>query len=266
MTKKLYAFLAFCITIPGASFSNETFYKNITLERLIDKSDVIALVEKSDKPVTSEKVSIGIGYPPFIKTIHHFKVIKVLFKKPGFKTADASAINVVMAHYSADLDIHTKYHKNKLSKSPIYESYQEQSIDSMKDQQFIIFVKQHFIVTGYFEKKIVPVKGMLEWTVENSYEIAAHMESVIKQLKLKVNNKIGDAITDEYSIDDIPVTAEDFAAFLKALREMPNTWFCAETNMGGITGYDAVDTRGVVYHYRTYSESGNNRCTIKRKK
>ena len=262
----IFIICAFHVTVPIALFSNQTFYEKVTLKNLIDQSDLIAVVEKTERNVTMEKVSIGVLYPPFIKQTHHFKVIEVLFKRPECDADTGSMINVVMAQYISKLDIHTRYHKNKLSKSPIYESYQQLPVDTLNDPRFILFAKRHYTIKGYFKKETVPVKGTLEWTVENSYEILSNRERIAYYVKqgTRQDNTIGEEKTARYSINDAPVAADEFNAFLKTLREVRGTWFCAETNKGGTTGYDAVDTRGAVYQYRVYSESGNNRCTIKR--
>lgn len=74
-----------------------------------------------------------------------------------------------------------------------------------------------------------------------------------------------DAIKTEYTINDKKVTKEEFDDFLKSLKEIQHTWFCVETAKGGITGYDAQDKDGIVYEYRAVSESGNSKCSIKKK-
>jgi hypothetical protein len=59
-----------------------------------------------------------------------------------------------------------------------------------------------------------------------------------------------------FFIEDKPVSKNEFDKFLATLKENPNTWFCAETNKGGRTGYDASDIEGVVYEVRFISEEG----------
>jgi hypothetical protein len=83
-----------------------------------------------------------------------------------------------------------------------------------------------------------------------------------KKINIKDKNKMEKSI---YTIDDKEVTKEIFDAFLAGLKEVPHTWFCAETDKGGITGYDGADEHGVVYEYRAISEPGNNKCSIRKK-
>ncbi|HEY1406263.1 MAG TPA: hypothetical protein VF857_06625 [Spirochaetota bacterium] len=67
---------------------------------------------------------------------------------------------------------------------------------------------------------------------------------------------------DEYQINGTSVSLDDFKKFLSTLKEIDQTWFCAETNHGGITGYDARDDKGKVYHCRFESISGKSRQSI----
>jgi hypothetical protein len=56
---------------------------------------------------------------------------------------------------------------------------------------------------------------------------------------------------DTYLINEKTVSKKQFEKFLATLKEVPGTWFCAETNVGGTTGYDAADKHGVLYLYRS---------------
>jgi ABC-type oligopeptide transport system substrate-binding subunit len=69
----------------------------------------------------------------------------------------------------------------------------------------------------------------------------------------------------EYRINGRVVEAKEFDAFRSALKEDTGTWFCAETTNGGITGYDAVDAKGVVYVCRFVSEDGLTKASITKK-
>lgn len=69
----------------------------------------------------------------------------------------------------------------------------------------------------------------------------------------------------EYSIDGKAVGAEDFKKKFDALKEVPGTWFCAETKNGGVTGYDMKDKSGNVYEFRAVSEPGSNRSVLVKK-
>jgi hypothetical protein len=67
---------------------------------------------------------------------------------------------------------------------------------------------------------------------------------------------------DKYLINNKSVSRKEFETFLATLKEVPGTWFCAETNKGGVTGYDALDSKGVVYRYRSESSPDGARNTL----
>ncbi len=69
----------------------------------------------------------------------------------------------------------------------------------------------------------------------------------------------------EYSIDGKAVSADVFKKEFDGMKEVPGTWFCAETKQGGITGYDMKDSLGKVYSFRAVSEPGMNRNSLSRK-
>lgn len=69
-----------------------------------------------------------------------------------------------------------------------------------------------------------------------------------------------------YSIEGMPVSRLEFEVFLKSLREIEGTWFCAETSEGGITGYDARDWRFARYEYRSESRRDGSVISIRKKR
>ncbi len=87
----------------------------------------------------------------------------------------------------------------------------------------------------------------------------------VKKTKNKKVNNMEESSKEEYRINDQIVTQEEFINFLNTLKEIQGTWFCAETKMGGSTGYDAKDKDGNIYEYRSNSEPGNYKSTITRK-
>jgi hypothetical protein len=70
---------------------------------------------------------------------------------------------------------------------------------------------------------------------------------------------------DRYLINEKSVSKKEFDKFLTTLKEVPGTWFCAETNVGGTTGYDAADNHGVLYMYKseTNADGTVNSITLK---
>jgi hypothetical protein len=77
---------------------------------------------------------------------------------------------------------------------------------------------------------------------------------------------LGVDLGETYTIDDVAVSADEFNRLLKSLKEVPHTWFCAETSTGGMTGYDARDKKGVVYEFRAKSDNGKGTTTLRKKR
>jgi len=70
---------------------------------------------------------------------------------------------------------------------------------------------------------------------------------------------------DVYIINNNEVNKEEFDKFLKTLKEIENTWYCAELKDGGETGYDAADPNGIVYQVRFRSSMNGSRNSIIKK-
>lgn len=70
----------------------------------------------------------------------------------------------------------------------------------------------------------------------------------------------------QFTINGKKVEEKYFNHFLSKLKEMKNTWFCAETNTGGITGSEVKDKKGNIYIYRFESITGQNISSLIRKK
>lgn len=73
------------------------------------------------------------------------------------------------------------------------------------------------------------------------------------------------AIDPELIIDGESVNKIKFHEFLKSLKEVEGTWYCAETKNGGRTGYDARDKDCTVYTVVFTSESGVSKSIIHKK-
>jgi hypothetical protein len=78
-------------------------------------------------------------------------------------------------------------------------------------------------------------------------------------------DKVISAMT--YKIDGKTVTEKKFNGFLKSLKQIDGSWYCAETSAGGITGYDAKGLFGARYQYQVSSSSvpDQNEATITKK-
>ena len=72
-------------------------------------------------------------------------------------------------------------------------------------------------------------------------------------------------VKSEYFIEDKPVSAQKFNAFLGQLKEVPNTWSCAETTKGGIVTYEVQGKDNTIYYYECENGSGSSKKVIKKK-
>jgi hypothetical protein len=91
------------------------------------------------------------------------------------------------------------------------------------------------------------------------------MSFAAKTTQLTLAVMVSEKINAPYSIDNKEVSKEEFERFLANLKELYNTWFCAETSTGGTTGYDATDQHGVIYEFQATSDSGKNTNTLRKK-
>jgi hypothetical protein len=64
-------------------------------------------------------------------------------------------------------------------------------------------------------------------------------------------------------IDGKVVSRAEFDRLFSTLKESGG-WFCAETDTGGRTGWDAVDPRGVAYHYVATTDGGQDTWELQR--
>jgi hypothetical protein len=68
-----------------------------------------------------------------------------------------------------------------------------------------------------------------------------------------------------YFIEGKEVAQKEFDARLKSVKEIEQTWFCAETPDGGINGYDGKDANGVVYEFRNTVDQKASRSSLEKK-
>jgi hypothetical protein len=69
-----------------------------------------------------------------------------------------------------------------------------------------------------------------------------------------------------YSINNKTVSEKEFNKFKDSLKEIKGTWFCAETNTGGTTGYDAKNNFGTIYEIRFTTDDKVNSNSIQERK
>lgn len=87
-----------------------------------------------------------------------------------------------------------------------------------------------------------------------------------RTVKFRVERQENAKSIQENFINGKKVSDKEFQSFLKTLKEIPHTWFCAKTSGGGRTGFDGKDERGIVYRYRSVSENGKQINSITSKK
>jgi hypothetical protein len=68
-----------------------------------------------------------------------------------------------------------------------------------------------------------------------------------------------------WEINGRSVTRAEFERFLGTLREVPGTWYCAETTTGGETGHHALDSAGNLYEYQAVTDDSGDRSTLRRR-
>jgi len=91
-----------------------------------------------------------------------------------------------------------------------------------------------------------------------------HINCQSKNNKLNKDLKLMEK-KDIYIINNNEVSKEEFDNFLKTLKEIEKTWFCAEMKDGGLTGYDASYTNGIVYEVRCKSNMNGSRNSVNKK-
>ncbi|TPN84742.1 hypothetical protein [Aquimarina algicola] len=65
----------------------------------------------------------------------------------------------------------------------------------------------------------------------------------------------------KYYINNVRVTKKKFDKKLVKMVDIKD-WFCVDTNIGGITGYNCRDKSGQEYIYKCITESKNNKCIL----
>ena len=87
-----------------------------------------------------------------------------------------------------------------------------------------------------------------------------------RTVKFRVEKQENAKPIQENFINGKKVSDEEFQSFLKTLKEIPDTWFCAKTSRGGRTGFNGKDETGNIYEYRSVSENEKQINSITSKK
>ena len=150
---------------------NEIFLETIPLSDLIQSSPIILVIT----PQGSDHHHISIApdgkedpdkYPPFIKTVYHFKVLEILKNEPCIDIP--KTITVPEANWDIELGQHELQYLEDMTESPCIEAYSS-SIDNI-EQAGIIFLQDELTDDG---------AAGFEFAMESAYESAAMKDNVM---------------------------------------------------------------------------------------
>ncbi len=118
--------------LPTAS-ANQTHYHEVTLEEVLARSTLILVARRASPATTVELVDITppgqkkdpAKYPPYRRTVLHFVPQRALHPA-GVKGLPRTCA-VLPADDGSQLDLHRRYHVEKVSKSPIYAHYESKT-------------------------------------------------------------------------------------------------------------------------------------------
>ncbi|MEW5740019.1 MAG: hypothetical protein AB1938_13890 [Myxococcota bacterium] len=116
--------LAVLVVLLGAreALTSES-HDEISLEDVVRRSTVIAVVEPATPPTKESKVPIGGKHPPYERTQHRLVVKEVLSNRAGTKLPVGKTIEVDVGDYDTRLTVHRRYYLEGVRKSPIYSYY-----------------------------------------------------------------------------------------------------------------------------------------------
>lgn len=104
---------------------SQTHYRGITLEQLVERSDLVLIVKASRPARRQIQVPIGGGpkpAPAFVRVLSRCDVLGAL-SRDGAELV-GTTLEIDGAHWQQSLSMHKSYYLQGLSKSPIYERYQ----------------------------------------------------------------------------------------------------------------------------------------------
>lgn len=125
------AFVIALSALPATAQANQVHYQGVKLEEVIARSTHILVVRRAKPPTLSERIEITPAgkkadpakYPPYTRTVSRYLVTRAL-KLPAGEKLPAKPIEVVGANDASQLELHRRYYVEKVSKSPIYDSYE----------------------------------------------------------------------------------------------------------------------------------------------
>jgi len=148
---------------------------DISLESLVERSDLIVIATKNDQFVKTKKKSIGLIYKPFTFIQHCYKVDEVQYGDTKFLNKN---IKVSDAEWETQLKIYKSYVIDKMSRSPVYERYLT-SCELDKENKVILFL-------SHSKKNKFSYRYLFSY---ESIKKLSEVKTIIKKNKLKLNNE-----------------------------------------------------------------------------
>ena len=163
-------------------------YTKITLDKVIEYSDVIATVRRSQPSSIVEEVPIHEDrgkFPPYKKYISIFEVVDILYKNNDeghvifheeVSLFPGKTIKVLAACYDKELNLYKRYHLEGAMKTIEINRYKDYDQKLEESKECIVFLR-------YNENE-----KMLEFTAFGSIEALNKKDKIVKCLqKLKIS-------------------------------------------------------------------------------
>jgi hypothetical protein len=120
--------------LPAAAPANQVHFRTVKLEEVIARATHVLVVKRAKPPTLTERIEITPAgkksdparYPPYTRTVSRYLVVRAL-RRPAGEKLPTKPIEVVGANDESELDLHRRYYVEKVSKSPIYDSYESKT-------------------------------------------------------------------------------------------------------------------------------------------
>ena len=154
----------------------------LTLDKVIGNSDVIAIVKKSQPPFIIEEVPVDKDqkkFPPFKKQVSLFEIVDILYANDNalqgtfsenVSLPPGSTIKVLQAGYDKKLNLHKRYYLEGAMKTIGIDHYKGYDTKLEKSKERIVFLRYN------------QNEKMLEFTADGSIEAVNKKDEIIKYL------------------------------------------------------------------------------------
>lgn len=158
------------LLLPREAHLSQVHYRTISLEQLVERSEIVLIV-KTAKP-DQRQIQVPIGKdkknqeaPAFVRVLTRCEVQRTL--SPAGAELVGKTIEIDGAHWQGTLAMHRAYYLEGMGISPIYERYEPadradaQAQAAEKDAPFIVFLRREvydgknglaFVVEGAVER------------------------------------------------------------------------------------------------------------------